>query len=97
MEFFVPFIIVAGVAIFFFLVMYICCTQSEEPQSDQGQTNLSQQQPQPQLQHQHHQQQQQQRPLENSAVFSIYSIKPELDPPPSYESVISQSNLTDNH
>jgi hypothetical protein len=93
MEFFVPFIIVAGVAIFFFLVMYICCTKSEEPQSDQVQTNLSQQQqqPQPQLQHQHQQQQQ-----PTTAVFSIYPIKPELDPPPSYESVISQSNLSDN-
>ncbi len=94
MEFFVPFIIVAGVAIFFFLVMYICCTGPAEPQSDQGQTNLSQQQQQPQPQLQHRHQQQQQQPT--TAVFSIYPIKPELDPPPSYESVISQSNLSDN-
>jgi len=77
MEAFMPFVIVAGITVFFFFVVYICCIKTKTQQ-------LHQQHLQQQQQHQ------QQWPVENSAIFSIYPIKPELDPPPSYESVISQ-------
>jgi hypothetical protein len=78
--------LIGGFFIFSLLIIYACYTVSKRKQNEQLPTVIQN----PQLIQQQQQQQQQHPAVENSTAFSIYPVKPELDPPPSYESVISQ-------
>ena len=80
------FVLSGGLFLFSLFIIYVCYVISKRRKNKQLQDlHLIEQQQQQQQQQQHLQQ----SAVENSAVLSIYPIKPELDPPPSYESVIS--------
>jgi hypothetical protein len=79
--FVVPVILTIGIPILLIIMRWCCCASNSTEETDQEQR-----------QNRLQQQQQQQRQQHSGEVFSIYPIKPELDPPPSYESVMGQQS-----
>ena len=81
-EFMIPILVTIGIAVF--LILLRCCCQTKT--TDQELQQLQQQQ-----------QQQQHRVANSGEIFSIYPTKPELDPPPSYESVMMSQRTTETY